>query len=73
MRVPRNPRERLLASRIDRKAQQILGLRQRWRAGILEFLNPYEDLTAQEEAFITKRILGWESEIIRRNGRETIH
>ena len=73
MRVPRNPRKRLLASRIDRKARQILGLRQRWRAGMLEFSNPYDDLTLEEEDFIAKRISRWDFEIIRLNGRETVH
>jgi hypothetical protein len=71
MQVPRTPRERVLAFRIDQKAHEILAARQKWRPGMLGFSNPYNDLTSAEEDFIAGRIAAWEFEIIRRNGRET--
>jgi len=73
MRVPRTARERLLAYRIDRKAREILALRTKWRPGIIQFPNPYDDLSEDEEEFVAKRIAQWEFEIIRRNGTETSH
>ena len=73
MRAPKNSRERLLSDRIDRKAQEILCRQQKWHDGILHFSNPYDNLTTDEWAFITRRLAEWQMEIVRRNGRETIH
>jgi hypothetical protein len=71
MREARTLRERYLANRIDQKAREIIGSRQKWRPGMIEFSHPYTHLTAEEEDFIARRIARWEFEIIGLNGRES--